>query len=114
MPCDTRRKQGETPQQREEVVKKALTRLENALTFGKVKVMIGPNGAVAFTGWKPEDRDDVTDVCALRALQSQNSWALRQAIAKAEQASGRKVNQSAIAAGIHSHDDGKTFNPGHG
>jgi hypothetical protein len=113
MPCDTRLREGQTLAQRGEVVKKALSRLEKALTEGRTKVKIGTNGAVAFDGWKPEDRDDVTDVCAYRTLAAQNSWALRQAVAKAEQLAGRKVNTHAVASGVHSHDSGITWHPGH-
>ncbi len=113
MPCDTNLKPNETLEQRGVKVKKALTRLEAALTLGQAKVRIAPNGAVAFEGWKSEDRDDVTDVCAYRTLSSQNSWALRQAVAKAEQQQGRKVNPHAVAAGHHSHDGGNTWHKGH-
>lgn len=113
MPCDTNLKPNETLEMRSEKIKKSLTRLEAALTQGRVKVTIGANGAVAFSGWKPDDRDDITDVCAYRTLTSQNSWALRQAVAKAEQTQGRKVNPHAVAAGTHSHDGGKTWGPGH-
>lgn len=113
MPCDTRIEPGITAAQRKETVKKALSRLEAALTAGRVKIKIGPNGAVAFDGWKPDDRDYVTDVCAYRTLTSNNSWALRQAVAKAEQLQGRKVNAHAVASGTHSHDGGETWHPGH-
>lgn len=113
MPCDTRIKQGETLQSRGETIKKALTRLELALTQGRAKVRIAPNGAVAFDGWKAEERDDVTDVCAYRLLTTQNSSALRVAIARAESQAGRKVNPHAVAAGHHSHDGGNTWHKGH-
>lgn len=113
MPCDSIRSEGETLEQRNETVKKALTRLELALTQGRVKVRIGVNGAVAFEGWKPDDRDDVTDVCAYRTLTSQNSAALRVAVARAESLQGRKVNPHAVAAGTHSHDGGKSWHKGH-
>jgi hypothetical protein len=113
MPCDTQLKQNETVAQRKETIKKSLTQLEAALTQGQAKVVIGPNGAVAFQGWKPDDRNGVTDVCAVRTLTASNSWALRQAIAKAEMTQGRKVNPAAVAAGTHSHDQGKTWNKGH-
>lgn len=113
MPCYTNLKQGETLESRGETVKKALTRLEQALTQGRVGIKIAPNGAVAFTNWKQEERDDVTDVCAYRTLASQNSWALRQAVAKAEAQQGRKVNPHAVAAGHHSHDGGGTWHKGH-
>ncbi len=113
MPCDTRLREGQTLESRNDQIKKALQRLEAALTLNQVKVTIGANGAVAFTGWKPSDRDDMTDVCAYRTLMSQNSWALRQAIARAESQQGRKVNPAAVAAGTHSHDGGKTWSKGH-
>jgi hypothetical protein len=113
MPCDSVRRPNETPQQRKEVVKKSLGRLEKALTEGRVKLKVGPNGAVAIDGWKADERDDVTDVCAIRTLQSQNSWAFRQALAKAETVAGRKMNQAAVSAGTHSHDGGSTWHPGH-
>lgn len=113
MACYTVVKPGQTQEARKEQVKKSLSRLEKALTEKRVKVRIGPNGAVAFAGWKPEERDDVTDVCAFRTLTTQNSWALRQAVAAAEQEQGRKVNTHAVAAGIHSHDGGKTWGKGH-
>jgi len=113
MPCDSIRREGETLEQRIDVVKKALTRLEQALTQGRVKVTIGPTGAVSFAGWGKADRDDVTDVCAYRTLAAQGSWALRQAVARAESQQGRKVNPHAVAAGHHSHDSGVTWHKGH-
>lgn len=111
MPCDTNLKDNQTLEDRNDQIKKSLTRLEAALTLNQVKVKIGANGAVAFDGWK--DRDDVTDVCAYRTLSAQNSWALRQAVAKAEQMQGRKVNANAVGAGVHSHDGGETWHKGH-
>jgi hypothetical protein len=88
-------------------VKRALQRLERYLQTGSVKIGIAPNGAVSFGGW--QDRDDVTDVCAFRTLSAENSWALRQAVARAETMQGRKVNPAAVAAGWHTHDAGKTW-----
>lgn len=111
MPCDTRLREGQTLVDRNAQVKRALARLEAALKGGAVKVNIGSNGAIAFTGWK--DRDDVSDVCAYRTLTAGNSWELRQAVAKAEAMQGRKVNPHAVGAGIHSHDGGKTWDKGH-
>jgi DNA-binding protein YbaB len=111
MPCDSTLKENQTLKERMTEVQKALARLESYLTSGSVKVTIGANGAVAFTGWK--DRDNVTDVCGYRTLSASNSWALRQAVARAEAMSGRKVNASAVAVGTHSHDGGKTWHKGH-
>lgn len=107
MACETRLREGQTFAQRVDQVKEALARLERYLATGSVKVTIAPNGALAFNGWK--DRDDITDACAYRTLSFQNSWTLKQAVLKAEQMSGRKVNPAAVAAGHHSHDGGRTW-----
>lgn len=111
MACETILRAGQSLQQRMDEAKAALQRLERYLQSGSVKVVIGPTGAVAFSGWK--DRDDLSDVCAYRTLAATNSWALRQAVARAEATQGRKVNPRAIAAGHHSHDGGRTFGGGH-
>lgn len=107
MACESRLRQGQTLAQRGAQIKAALKRLEAALTAGRVKVTIAPNGAVAFAGWA--DRDDVTDACAYRVLSSESSWGLRQAVARAQVTSGRQVNPQAVAAGWHSHDNGGTW-----
>lgn len=109
MPCDTKLKKDETLEQRSARADAATERLEKALTAGRVRVQIGPNGAAAFVGWAEEDRDGVADVCAIRRLTKKNSWPFRQAIVKAEAASGRRFNMQAVNAGLHSHDGGKTW-----
>lgn len=109
MPCDTRLKPQQTLEQRNAAITASLRRLEAKLTAGTVKVVIGANGAMAFSGWTTEDRDDVVDLCAYRTLTAQGSWALRQAVAKAEATSGRKLSPQAVGAGLHSHDSGKTW-----
>lgn len=113
MACETVLRAGQTLQQRVKAIDVALKRLEQYLTQGKVQIGISPQGAITFKGWATSDRDDITDACAYRTLAVQSSWALRQAVAKAEAMSGRKVNANAIAAGIHSHDGGKTWGKGH-
>lgn len=113
MACESMRRPGETLEQRMARAKAAQKKLEAALLAGKVKVAIGPNGAVAFVGWAQADREDLTDSCTVRTLSAEGSWALKQAIAKAEAMSGRRVNMNAVAAGWHSHDDGRSFGPGH-
>lgn len=102
MPCDTVLSENQTLQQREREIKEALARLERYLQSGQVRVQIGMQGAVAFTGWN--DRNGVSDVCAYRLLTLENSWSLKQAIARAEVMAGKKVNPQAIAAGMHTHD----------
>ena len=109
MACDMRIRQDQTLAERGEEIKRSLARLEQALLAGGVKVAIGSNGAVAFAGWKTTERSDVTDACAYRLLAVSNSWALRQAVQRAEAMQGRKVNPQAVAAGWHSHDGGKSW-----
>jgi len=111
MPCDSKIPEGMTLETRNIQITKALSRLEVALTAGRVRANIGQNGAIAFSGWK--DSDGVSDVCAYRALAARNSWALRQAVSRAETTSGRKLNPQAVGAGVHSHDGGNTWHPGH-
>lgn len=107
MACMTALSQGQTLTQRMSQVEQALKRLEQYIQTGTVRIGIGTNGAIVFQGWK--DRDGISDVCAFNSLRATNSWVLRQAILKAEGMSGRKVNPKAIAAGVHSHDGGKTW-----
>ena len=111
MPCDTRIPVEMTPEQRKTQIEKALERLEAALSMGSVSVAIGTNGAIAFNGWN--DQDNVTDVCAFRALTVKSSFALRRAVVTAESRYGRRVNLNAVGEGVHSHDGGKTWAPGH-
>jgi hypothetical protein len=103
-----------TRRERTDNIRRALLGLTNDLQAGRVKVVIGTNGAVAFDGRSEKDRRGVSDVCAYRTLMAQGSWALRQAVVRAEQMSGRKVNQKAVAMGTHSHDGGQTWSPGEG
>ncbi len=91
--------------------KKRLVKLEEELLKGKIKLLIGPTGAIEFRGWETKDRDGVSDVCAYRTLRASSSWALRQAVAKAEATQGKKINEAAIAAGHHAH--GGTWHGGH-
>lgn len=85
----------------------AVARLEAAIGRGTVNVSIGREGGIAFASWT--DRDGVSDLCAYRALSTQNSPILRRAIARAEAMQGRRLDPRAIAAGVHSHDGGKTY-----
>lgn len=109
MPCDTIRKKNETKEQRVQRVMTALRRLEVGLRSQVVKVVIGPQGAATFTGWTPEDREGVTDVCAFRALTKMRSAALANAIRQAEIAQGRRVDMAQVERGVHSHDGGRTW-----
>lgn len=89
----------------------AIERLAAALGAGAVTLKIGANGAVALVNWT--DRAGVSDLCAYRALTAKNSPELRRALARAEALAGRKVSVQTVAAGVHSHDGGRTWHPGH-
>jgi hypothetical protein len=93
--------------QRDREVKEALARLERYIQSGSVQIKIGPQGAIVFQGW--QDRRKISDACAYRCLTLQNSWELKKAVVRAEALYGKKVNQRAIAAGVHSHDGGQTW-----
>ena len=108
MACETRLRENQTLQERFEETRRAVKSLETALQQGRVQVAIAPNGAVAFKGWAQADRRDMTDACAYRTLAASSSFALRQAVQRAEATSGRKVNPNAVG-GVHSHDGGKTW-----
>ncbi len=86
----------------------AIEKLDKALALGTVTIAIGAQGGIAFKGWNGAD-DGIMDVCAYRRLQAANSAGLRKALARAEVMSGRKVNERAISAGVHSHDGGSTW-----
>lgn len=108
MACETRRQEDQTIAARAAEVKAALERVKRHLAAGQVKIVIGPNGALALKGWK--DRSDLTDACTIRALTAQKSWELRKAIATAEAMSGTKANvQATVSGGTHSHDGGRTW-----
>lgn len=108
MACESMVRPGQTREQRREQVKRAVKALEARLGTGAIRVVVDrTTGAVAFSGWTY--RDGVTDACAFRVLTAASSWALRQAVARAEAAAGRKVNAAAINAGVHSHDGGATW-----
>jgi hypothetical protein len=113
MPCDTKFRPGQTLTERKEEVKKAVSRLDQLLASKKVKLVIGAQGAIAFAGWTEEDRGRVSDLCAYRRIMTTGSALARAEIARAEQMSGRTVNKQVIGQGVHSHDGGRTFHPGH-
>jgi hypothetical protein len=113
MPCDTKLKKNQTIQQRAAEIRTVVERLSRKLATGQAKVVIGPQGAVAFSGLTDSERDGVTDACVYRRIMATGSSLAKQAIARAEAMSGRAVDRKALAAGIHSHDGGRTFHNGH-
>jgi hypothetical protein len=111
--CYLRVKVGQTIAERKLESARAVDRLGRLLASGSVKVKVGATGAIAFQGWATADREGLSDVCAYRVLSQKGSMALREAIAKAEILAGRKVDPQKVAAGVHSHDGGETWNGGH-
>lgn len=109
MPCDTKLKPRQTIQQRAEEVRRVVARASEAMSTGRVKAKVGPQGAIAFLGLTDEERDGVTDNCLFRRLMSSGSAVAKQAIARAEALAGRSVNRQVIGQGAHSHDGGHTW-----
>jgi hypothetical protein len=109
MPCDTRLKPKQTISQRAAEVRQATKRLAAALAAGRVKVKIGPQGAIAFENWDATSRDGVTDNCAYRRILATGSAMARLAIQRAEQLAGRTVDKQLVGHGVHSHDGGQTW-----
>jgi hypothetical protein len=103
----------QTPLQRKAEVATSVANLRAKLATGAVRVVVGRNGALAFVGWDASEREGVSDACAYRALTNQNSAELRAAIVRAEGLAGTKVNAKLVASGVHSHDHGATWHPGH-
>lgn len=102
MPCMTAPALTETQRTQQ---RRAIDRLRAAVGAGTVQVIIGKTGAIAFRNWT--DSAGISDLCAYRQIA--NSPEVRRAVARAQVTSGNRVNPQAIAAGIHSHDGGKTW-----
>ena len=109
MPCDTRLREDQTISQRKAEVRDAVAKLNREIIAGRVKPIVGPQGAIAFQGWADADRSAVTDACAFRMLMISGSTLAKSAIARAEQLAGRSVDRRVIAQGAHSHDGGRTW-----
>jgi len=109
MPCDRKLKARQTIQQRADEVRKVVQKIDAAVAQGRVKPVVGKQGAIAFTGLTDEDRDGVTDACAYRRLLVSGSALTKAAFARAEQLAGRSVDKQIIGQGAHSHDGGRTW-----
>lgn len=109
MPCDTRLKPKQTISERIASIRTAMEKLDRMLMRRQVKVTVGPQGAVAFTGWSVDDRDGITDACAYRRIMVTGSALARAEIARAEQLSGRAIDRRVVAQGVHSHDGGNSW-----
>lgn len=103
MPCLTQ--PAATPAKKA-LQKTALERLVAAIGTGSIKVVIG-RGSVAFGGWRDDQREGISDLCAYRAIANQPE--VRRAIFRAEAMSGNKIDPRTIASGLHSHDNGASW-----
>lgn len=106
MPCDTRI----APR----IVKAAVDQLEEFLSAGLVAVKVDlATGTPYLVGWEAAQeslKGDIGDVCAIRKLQSNGSWAFQKALAEAEAMSGRRgAVANATQGGWHTHDSGGTW-----
>lgn len=102
MPCELR-----TLTVNEKIDKtNALDRLRTGLAKGAVSVVVGRGGSLAFKGWSSPL---YADLCAYRQLASENFAPMRMALARAEALAGTKLNPTAVASGLHSHDGGSTW-----
>jgi hypothetical protein len=104
--CDTRLKPRQTISERAKEVREAVERLAAAIAAGRVRVKVGPQGAVAFEGWEEKSRDGVTDGCALRRIMATGSAMAKMHIARAEQLAGRSIDKTSR---LHTHDNGQTW-----
>ena len=109
MPCDTQRLPQQSLQERITEVKSAIAALDALIKKRRVKVKVGPQGAVTFVGWEDRDRGRVTDACAYRRLMATGSILAKAEIARAEMIAGRSVDKLVVGQGVHSHDGGATW-----
>jgi hypothetical protein len=113
MVCETRLRPQQTLAARKEEIRRMVARLSEGLASGRIKAVVGPQGAIAFAGLTETERDGVTDACAYRQLMITGSPLARAAIARAEALAGQSVDRRVLAQGIHSHDGGATWSHGH-
>lgn len=105
MPCDTKLKPRQTIQERASEIRRVTETASQRLAAGRLKVKIGPQGAIAFEGLSEAERDGVTDNCMYRRIMATGSALAKAAIAKAEQLAGRVVDRKVVAHGGHYHGD---------
>ena len=109
MPCDRKLKAGQSVQQRADEVRKIVTKIDAAIAQGRVKPVVGKQGAIAFVGITDDERDGVTDACAYRRILVSGSALTKAALQRAELLAGRSVDKQVIGQGAHSHDGGRTW-----
>lgn len=113
MACETMKAPNQTFAERIAEVRSVLGLVDRGLLKRKIKPVVGANGAITFTGLAAEDRRSVSDACIYRRIMATGSSLAKAEIARAEQLSGRSVNRQVLAAGVHSHDGGTTWDGRH-
>jgi intracellular sulfur oxidation DsrE/DsrF family protein len=110
MPCDSKPfNPNQTLAQRKEQVIQAVANLSEGISSGRIRVKVGPQGAIVFDGWNAAERMGITDACAYRRIATIGNSITRMKIAQAEQMAGRSVNRQVIGQGAHSHDGGVSW-----
>ena len=113
MPCDEYYQPQQTPEERQAEIDEALQALDAALQSGTVTLAIGEQGAGALVGWSEAERVGIRDTCALVGLDRLGSVGLQLARERAEIEQGRTLDMAVVGSGVHSHDGGQTWGPGH-
>ena len=115
MVCDTTWSyEGQTLTERKREIVSTVQAIDKLVSSNRVKPVVDRNtGAVTFAYLRDSDRNGLTDACVYRRLVATGSAATRVALQRAEQAAGRPVNRQSLAAGIHSHDGGRSWSGGH-
>ena len=111
MPCFSKPRVNQTPEQRRTEVKKAVGDIDKLIAKRKIGIKVGPQGGIVFTGLTEAMRAGMTDVCIYNLLMQRGSESMKTAVRTAEMLAGRGVSQSALKAGIHSHDGGGSWHP---
>jgi hypothetical protein len=113
MPCDSMKKPNQTLAQRREEIRKRMKKVDRLVAQKKVKLKVGPQGAVVLIGLSAEDRDGMTDSCIVRRIMATGSAPAKLEIEKARILAGCTPAQvqQAVKAGVHSHDGGASWHP---
>jgi hypothetical protein len=99
MVCETFRFNKQSVEQRRKQVADTVKEVEKGLANGKIKVVVGAQGAIAFQGLEDSQRNRVADACIYRRILSTGS-----AMARMKLAAAGNVNKAAIAQGVHAHE----------
>ena len=99
----------QTPAQRKAQVARSISAIEKAIADRRVQIKVGRQGAITFSGISEDDRAGLADACIYNTLVRTGSRAAQLAIQQAERVAGRSVDRSVVAAGVHSHDGGRTW-----